>query len=134
MNIGDRTQYPDHSALSLLVGLDNPSLLSQVAVTAQVLDVNDNAPEVATDEEVIVCESSRPGQVGDEKQKKSSGILSVCLSVCLSVALSHSLSLSLSPPHLNCVPPHYPCIDGCPYSCVLPLYIHHYMQTHTHTT
>lgn len=42
---------------------DNPSLLSQVPVTVQVLDVNDNPPEVAADEEVIVCESSRPGQV-----------------------------------------------------------------------
>lgn len=42
---------------------DNPSLLSHVPVTVQVLDVNDNPPEIATDEEVIVCESSRPGQV-----------------------------------------------------------------------
>lgn len=42
---------------------DNPSLLSHVPVTVQVLDVNDNPPEVAADEEVIVCESSRPGQV-----------------------------------------------------------------------
>ncbi|KAF7644754.1 hypothetical protein LDENG_00216500 [Lucifuga dentata] len=42
---------------------DNPSLLSHVPVTVQVLDVNDNPPEVATNEEVIVCESSRPGQV-----------------------------------------------------------------------
>lgn len=32
-------------------------------MTVQVLDVNDNPPEVAADEEVIVCESSRPGQV-----------------------------------------------------------------------
>uniref|UniRef100_H3D3Q7 Cadherin 18 n=1 Tax=Tetraodon nigroviridis TaxID=99883 RepID=H3D3Q7_TETNG len=45
------------------VALDNPSLLSHVPVTVQVLDVNDNPPEVAADEEVIVCESSRPGQV-----------------------------------------------------------------------
>lgn len=42
---------------------DNPSLLSHVPITVQVLDVNDNPPEVAADEEVIVCESSRPGQV-----------------------------------------------------------------------
>lgn len=42
---------------------DNPGLLSHVPVTVQVLDVNDNPPEIATDEEVIVCESSRPGQV-----------------------------------------------------------------------
>lgn len=37
--------------------------MSHVPVTVQVLDVNDNPPEVAADEEVIVCESSRPGQV-----------------------------------------------------------------------
>ena len=49
--------------LSVLPVPDNPSLLSHVPVTVQVLDVNDNPPEVATDEEVIVCESSRPGQV-----------------------------------------------------------------------
>lgn len=48
---------------SFLPALDNPSLLSHVPVTVQVLDVNDNPPEVAADEEVIVCESSRPGQV-----------------------------------------------------------------------
>jgi hypothetical protein len=42
---------------------DNPSLLSHVPVTVQVLDVNDNPPEIKTDEEVVVCESSRPGQV-----------------------------------------------------------------------
>lgn len=44
-------------------GADNPSLVSHIPVTVQVLDVNDNPPEIATDEEVIVCESSRPGQV-----------------------------------------------------------------------
>lgn len=43
--------------------IDNPSLVSHVPVMVQVLDVNDNPPEVATDSEVIVCESSQPGQV-----------------------------------------------------------------------
>lgn len=42
---------------------DNPSLLRHVPVTVQVLDMNDNPPEVPTDEEVIVCENSRPDQV-----------------------------------------------------------------------
>ncbi|KAI1902266.1 hypothetical protein AGOR_G00042930 [Albula goreensis] len=45
--------------------VDNPSLLSHVPVTVQVLDVNDNPPEIAGDNEVIVCESSKPGQVSD---------------------------------------------------------------------
>ncbi|XP_059901165.1 LOW QUALITY PROTEIN: cadherin-18-like [Gadus macrocephalus] len=60
----DREAQPWHNITVMASEVDNPSLLSQVAVTTQVLDVNDNAPEVATDEEVIVCESSRPGQVG----------------------------------------------------------------------
>ncbi|XP_056439943.1 cadherin-18-like [Gadus chalcogrammus] len=58
----DREAQPWHNITVMASEVDNPSLLSQVAVTTQVLDVNDNAPEVATDEEVIVCESSRPGQ------------------------------------------------------------------------
>ena len=42
---------------------DNPSHVSHVPVTIQVLDVNDNAPYIARDDEIIVCESSRAGQV-----------------------------------------------------------------------
>lgn len=42
---------------------DNPSLVTAVPVTIQVLDMNDNPPEIPTDEEVIVCESSKLGQV-----------------------------------------------------------------------
>ncbi|MBN3287813.1 CAD18 protein, partial [Polyodon spathula] len=42
---------------------DNPSLLSHVPVSVQVLDVNDNPPELASDDDVVVCENSRPGQV-----------------------------------------------------------------------
>uniref|UniRef100_A0A671XWV9 Cadherin 18 n=1 Tax=Sparus aurata TaxID=8175 RepID=A0A671XWV9_SPAAU len=63
----DREDMPWHNitVMASEVGRypDNPSLLSHVPVTVQVLDVNDNPPEIATDEEVIVCESSRPGQV-----------------------------------------------------------------------
>ncbi|XP_045895078.1 cadherin-18 isoform X2 [Micropterus dolomieu] len=59
----DREDMPWHNITVMASEVDNPSLLSHVHVTVQVLDVNDNAPEIATDEEVIVCESSRPGQV-----------------------------------------------------------------------
>ncbi|MBN3318470.1 CADH9 protein, partial [Atractosteus spatula] len=45
------------------VCVDNPSLLSHVSVMVQVLDVNDNPPELASDGDVVVCENSRPGQV-----------------------------------------------------------------------
>ncbi|CAL8400030.1 unnamed protein product, partial [Gadus morhua 'NCC'] len=50
----DREAQPWHNITVMASEVDNPSLLSQVAVTTQVLDVNDNAPEVDTDEEVIV--------------------------------------------------------------------------------
>ncbi|XP_070784421.1 cadherin-18 isoform X2 [Enoplosus armatus] len=59
----DREDMPWHNITVMASEVDNPSLLSHVPVTVQVLDVNDNPPEIATDEEVIVCESSRQGQV-----------------------------------------------------------------------
>ncbi|XP_023250808.1 cadherin-18 [Seriola lalandi dorsalis] len=59
----DREDIPWHNITVMASEVDNPSLLSHVPVTVQVLDVNDNPPEIATDGEVIVCESSRPGQV-----------------------------------------------------------------------
>ncbi|TKS87396.1 Cadherin-18 Cadherin-14 [Collichthys lucidus] len=59
----DREDMSWHNITAMASEIDNPGLLSHVPVTVQVLDVNDNPPEIATDEEVIVCESSRPGQV-----------------------------------------------------------------------
>ncbi|KAG7231289.1 hypothetical protein INR49_012120, partial [Caranx melampygus] len=59
----DREDKAWHNITVMASEVDNPSLLSHVPVTVQVLDVNDNPPEIATDGEVIVCESSRPGQV-----------------------------------------------------------------------
>nr|XP_020455791.1 cadherin-18 isoform X2 [Monopterus albus] len=59
----DREDMPWHNITVMASEVDNPSLLSHVPVTIQVLDVNDNPPEIATQDEVIVCESSRPGQV-----------------------------------------------------------------------
>ncbi|KAK5849784.1 hypothetical protein PBY51_014090 [Eleginops maclovinus] len=59
----DREDMSWHNITVMASEVDNPSLLSHVPVTVQVLDVNDNPPEIATDEEVIVCESSKPGQV-----------------------------------------------------------------------
>ncbi len=53
---------------------DNPNLVSYVPVTVQVLDVNDNAPYIATDSALVVCEGSKAGQV--------SYLLSVLFSVC----------------------------------------------------
>lgn len=44
--------------------LDNPKLVSSVPVTVQVLDVNDNAPHIQIDSDIIVCDSTKAGQVG----------------------------------------------------------------------
>ncbi|XP_072306553.1 cadherin-18 [Eucyclogobius newberryi] len=58
----DREDRPWLNVTVMAAEVDNPSLVSSVVVTVQVLDVNDNPPEVPTDEEVIVCESSGQGQ------------------------------------------------------------------------
>ncbi|XP_028288453.1 cadherin-18 isoform X1 [Parambassis ranga] len=59
----DREDMPWHNITVMASEVDNPGLFSHVPVTVQVLDMNDNPPEIGTEEEVIVCESSRPGQV-----------------------------------------------------------------------
>jgi len=45
----------------LFVG--NHSQVSRVPVTIKVLDVNDNAPEFASEHEAFLCENGKPGQV-----------------------------------------------------------------------
>ncbi|KAM8882057.1 cadherin-18-like [Synchiropus picturatus] len=59
----DREETPLHNITVMASEVDNPTLVSHIPVTIQVLDMNDNPPEVAADGEVIVCESTRPGQV-----------------------------------------------------------------------
>ncbi|XP_061093968.1 cadherin-18-like isoform X2 [Conger conger] len=59
----DREETAWHNITVVASEVDNPSLLSHVPVTVQVLDVNDNPPTLATESEVIVCESTRTGQV-----------------------------------------------------------------------
>uniref|UniRef100_A0AAY4A3E3 Cadherin-12 n=1 Tax=Denticeps clupeoides TaxID=299321 RepID=A0AAY4A3E3_9TELE len=59
----DREKTPWHNLSVSASEVDNPSFLSHVPVTVQVLDKNDNPPEIPTDEDIIVCESIRPGQV-----------------------------------------------------------------------
>ncbi|KAM8947739.1 cadherin-8 [Pelodytes ibericus] len=41
----------------------NHSQISRVPVAIKVLDVNDNAPEFATDYEAFLCENGKPGQI-----------------------------------------------------------------------
>ncbi|MBN3305026.1 cadherin-18 [Amia ocellicauda] len=59
----DREEMLWHNITVIASEVDNPSLLSHVPVTVQILDVNDNPPELAGDGDVVVCENSRPGQV-----------------------------------------------------------------------
>ncbi|XP_077480561.1 cadherin-18 [Stigmatopora argus] len=60
----DREEADWHNITVMASEVDNPGLLSYIPVTVQVLDVNDNPPHVAdADQEVIICESTRPGQV-----------------------------------------------------------------------
>lgn len=37
--------------------------MSRVPVAIKVLDVNDNAPEFASEHEAFLCENGKPGQV-----------------------------------------------------------------------
>ncbi|XP_024247355.1 cadherin-18 isoform X2 [Oncorhynchus tshawytscha] len=59
----DREDVAWHNITVMASEVDNPSLVSHVPITIQVLDVNDNAPYIARDDEIIVCETSRAGQV-----------------------------------------------------------------------
>ncbi|XP_063063185.1 cadherin-18-like [Engraulis encrasicolus] len=59
----DREETPLHNITVSAAEIDNPSMVSHVPVTVQVLDRNDNPPEIKSDEDIIVCENTRPGQV-----------------------------------------------------------------------
>lgn len=50
-------------SFGLFLTLGNHSQISRVPVSIKVLDVNDNAPEFATDYEAFLCENGKPGQV-----------------------------------------------------------------------
>ncbi|NXS19271.1 CADH8 protein, partial [Mystacornis crossleyi] len=45
------------------LSLGNHSQVSRVPVAIKVLDVNDNAPEFASEHEAFLCENGKPGQV-----------------------------------------------------------------------
>ncbi|GCB81917.1 hypothetical protein scyTo_0021486 [Scyliorhinus torazame] len=58
----DRELTPWHNITVIASELDNPSQLTQVPVAIQVLDVNDNMPELSEDYDTILCENAKPGQ------------------------------------------------------------------------
>ncbi|KAB5535434.1 hypothetical protein PHYPO_G00117610 [Pangasianodon hypophthalmus] len=59
----DREGVAWHNITVSAAEVDNPMLVSSVPVTVQVLDVNDNTPYIQTDSDIIVCESTKAGQV-----------------------------------------------------------------------
>ncbi|XP_051734010.1 cadherin-18a [Ctenopharyngodon idella] len=59
----DREEVAWHNITVMASEIDNPNLVSYVPVTVQVLDVNDNAPYIATDSALVVCEGSKAGQL-----------------------------------------------------------------------
>ncbi|XP_059419604.1 cadherin-18-like [Carassius carassius] len=59
----DREEVAWHNITVMASEIDNPNLVSYVPVTVQVLDVNDNAPYIATNSALVVCEGSKAGQV-----------------------------------------------------------------------
>ncbi|XP_053570584.1 cadherin-18 isoform X1 [Bombina bombina] len=58
----DREEIPWYNITVAASETDNPTLVSYVSIGIKVLDVNDNPPHIA-DEDIVVCENSRAGQV-----------------------------------------------------------------------
>ena len=83
----------------VLRALGNHSQISRAVVAIRVMDVNDNAPEFATEYEAFLCENGKPGQVRRKERpsiKPGCPALSISTSLSLCLAISTSLSLPLS--------------------------------------
>ncbi|XP_075045101.1 cadherin-8 [Mixophyes fleayi] len=59
----DRETNMWHNITVVATETRNHSQISRVQVSVKVLDVNDNAPEFATDYEAFLCENGKPGQI-----------------------------------------------------------------------
>ncbi|XP_059681018.1 cadherin-8 isoform X3 [Gavia stellata] len=59
----DRETNMWHNITIVATETSNPLILSRVPVAIKVLDVNDNAPEFASEHEAFLCENGKPGQV-----------------------------------------------------------------------
>ncbi|XP_031470747.1 cadherin-8 [Phasianus colchicus] len=59
----DRETNTWHNITIVATETRNHSQVSRVPVTIKVLDVNDNAPEFASEHEAFLCENGKPGQV-----------------------------------------------------------------------
>ncbi|XP_051485557.1 cadherin-8 isoform X1 [Apus apus] len=58
-----RGETQKHEPVGTMTLLWNHSQVSRVPVAIKVLDVNDNAPEFASEHEAFLCENGQPGQV-----------------------------------------------------------------------
>ncbi|XP_062442910.1 cadherin-8 isoform X4 [Rhea pennata] len=59
----DRETNTWHNITIVATETSNMLLMSRVPVAIKVLDVNDNAPEFASEHEAFLCENGKPGQV-----------------------------------------------------------------------
>ncbi|XP_025914726.1 cadherin-8 isoform X3 [Apteryx rowi] len=59
----DRETNMWHNITIVATETSNPINVSRVPVAIKVLDVNDNAPEFASEHEAFLCENGKPGQV-----------------------------------------------------------------------
>ncbi|XP_045746959.1 cadherin-8 isoform X2 [Mirounga angustirostris] len=59
----DRELSVWHNITIIATEISNPDQISRVPVAIKVLDVNDNAPEFASEYEAFLCENGKPGQV-----------------------------------------------------------------------
>ncbi|XP_061029956.1 cadherin-8 isoform X2 [Eubalaena glacialis] len=59
----DRELSMWHNITIIATEISNPDQISRVPVAIKVLDVNDNAPEFASEYEAFLCENGKPGQV-----------------------------------------------------------------------
>ncbi|RXM30108.1 Cadherin-8 [Acipenser ruthenus] len=58
----DRETDPWHNITVIATEIRNYSQISRSSVTIKVLDINDNAPEFASEYEAFLCENGKPGQ------------------------------------------------------------------------
>lgn len=68
----------------LFLPIGNHSQISRVPVAIKVLDVNDNAPEFASEYEAFLCENGKPGQVN---------ISMLLMLICLYTTVSYLTNL-----------------------------------------
>ncbi|MBN3293585.1 CADH8 protein, partial [Polypterus senegalus] len=59
----DRETDVWHNITVIATKIRNYSQISRISVAIKVLDINDNAPEFATEYEAFLCENGKPGQV-----------------------------------------------------------------------